>query len=246
MHRCFIDPERWEAGCIRPSASETHHLQHVLRAEDGDAVMVFDGVGHQARASVCIEGNELVLAVAAIAKVEKRACNLSLIQAIPKGARMDLIVEKATELGVARITPVITDRGVVRLDTKQACKRAERWNRIALSASKQCGTPWIPQIDKAQSYRNALRGLSGVDAVLIGSLSEGVRPLYEIVELLRPNAPRSIAVIIGPEGDLTSAETAAAVEVGALPVSFGGLTLRVETAALYAASVLAYEFLWRG
>jgi 16S rRNA (uracil1498-N3)-methyltransferase len=247
MHRCFIEPERWEAQQILPSSSETHHLRDVLRAVDGDTVMVFDGAGRQARAHVRIDAEDLlVLDVVETASVAERPFEVVLIQAIPKGARMDLIVEKATELGVARIIPVITDRGVVRLDAKQARKRAERWNRIALSASKQCGTPWIPRIDEAQRYKSALGLLPDFDAVLIGSLVEGVQPLHAVVDSLRSTSPESIAVIIGPEGDLAPAETAAAIEAGAVPVSFGGLTLRVETAALYAASVLAHEFLWRG
>jgi len=187
----------------------------------------------------------LTLEVSEIGSAAQRACDIALIQAIPKGARMDLVIEKATELGVARIIPVITDRSVVRLDAKQARKRAGRWDRIALSASKQCGTPWLPEIDPVQSYSRAIERLGEFDAVLLGSLVEGTQPLRTVIDSLREQAPASIAVIIGPEGDLTPGETDAAVEAGARPVSFGDLTLRVETAALYAASVLAHEFLWR-
>lgn len=246
MHRCFIEPQRWVEGHIRPSDSEAHHLRDVLRAEDGDTVAVFDGEGREARAIVRLGvDGVLALEVSEIGSAAERACDIALIQAVPKGARMDLVIEKATELGVARIVPVITDRGVVRLDAKQARKRADRWNRIAQSASKQCGTPWLPQIDPVQSYKQAIERLSEFDAVLLGSLVEGSQPLRTVIDSLRDQAPASIAVIIGPEGDLSPSETAAAVDAGALPVGFGDLTLRVETAALYAASVLAHEFLWR-
>ncbi len=245
MHRCFIEPERWAEGQIAPSDSEIHHLRDVLRAEDGDAVTVFDGAGRQARACVRIDADDgLVLDVAEIVAVAERLVELVLIQAIPKGSRMDMIVEKATELGVARIISVVSDRGVVRLDARQAKKRAARWGRIARSASKQCGTPWIPRIDPVQSYASALTQIAEFDAVLLGSLVEGVKPLHEVIDALRDRSPSSIAVIIGPEGDLTQSEISSALEAGAVPVSFGGLTLRVETAALYAASVLAHEFLW--
>ncbi len=246
MHRCFIEPGRWADGGILPSDAEAHHLRDVLRAEDGDTVAVFDGAGREARATVRLAADGmLTLEVSEIGSAAQRACDIALIQAIPKGARMDLVIEKATELGVARIIPVITDRGVVRLDAKQARKRAERWKRIARSASKQCGTPWLPVIDPAQPYGRAIDRLGEFDAVLLGSLVEGTQPLRMVIDSLREQAPASIAVIIGPEGDLTPAETAAAMEAGARPVSFGDLTLRVETAALYAASVLAHEFLWR-
>ncbi len=246
MHRCFIEPEKWAEGEIRPSDSETHHLRDVLRAEDGDLITVFDGAGRQARATIRINpAGDLALDVSEVVPVAERAVELVLIQAIPKGARMDLVVEKATELGVARIIPVVTDRGVVRLDAKQAGKRATRWDRIARSASKQCGTPWIPQIEAVQSYAGAVKRTPEFDAVLLCSLVEGVEPLRDVIARLQLQAPTSIAVIIGPEGDLTPSEISDAIEAGAVPVSLGGLTLRVETAALYAASVLAHEFLWR-
>jgi 16S rRNA (uracil1498-N3)-methyltransferase len=103
----------------------------------------------------------------------------------------------------------------------------------------------MPEIEPVQTLAEALEALPGVDAVLLGSLVEGVQPLHVTLESVRATPPKSIAVIIGPEGDLTPTETQAALAAGALPVSFGDLTLRAETAALYALSVLSYEFLWR-
>ncbi|MBT3194660.1 MAG: 16S rRNA (uracil(1498)-N(3))-methyltransferase [Verrucomicrobia bacterium] len=246
MHRCYIEPERWQVDVIEPSADEAHHLRHVLRAEDGDAVAVFDGEGLEARAIVrCQPGGQLLLDVQSTAEAAQRPFELILIQAIPKGSRMDLIVEKATELGIARLVPVVTDRVIVRLNADQARKRGERWSRVAKSAAKQCGTQWMPEIEPVQTLAEALEALPGVDAVLLGSLVEGVQPLHVTLESVRATPPKSIAVIIGPEGDLTPTETQAALAAGALPVSFGDLTLRAETAALYALSVLSYEFLWR-
>ena len=106
MHRCFIEPQRWVEGHIRPSDSEAHHLRDVLRAEDGDTVAVFDGEGREARAIVRLGvDGVLALEVSEIGSAAERACDIALIQAVPKGARMDLVIEKATELGVARIVP---------------------------------------------------------------------------------------------------------------------------------------------
>jgi 16S rRNA (uracil1498-N3)-methyltransferase len=247
MHRCFIEPDRWHTELIEPSAEESHHLRDVLRAENGDAVAVFDGAGLEARATVRIASDgTLVLDVEQTTQAAPRPFELVLIQAVPKGSRMDLIVEKATELGIARLIPVITDRVIVRLNAKQALKRGDRWSRVAKSAAKQCGTQWMPQIDPVRSYTDVLKLLPAFDAVLLGSLVEGVQPLHTVLQSVRTESPKSIAVIVGPEGDLTPAETAATLDAGALPVSFGGLTLRAETAALYALSVLSYEFLWRG
>jgi 16S rRNA (uracil1498-N3)-methyltransferase len=246
MHRCFIEPERWREQLIEPSADEAHHLRHVLRVADGDVVTVFDGAGLEAHATVrCDSAGGLLLAVQGATHAAQRPFDLVLIQAVAKGSRMDLIVEKATELGVARLIPVVTDRVIVRLDAAQALKRVDRWERVAKSAAKQCGTPWLPQIDAVQPFSDALQQVSEFDAVLLGSLAEGVQPFHVAVPAVRAKAPKSVAVIIGPEGDLTPEEMASALKAGSIPVSFGGLTLRAETAAIYALSVLSYEFLWR-
>ena len=246
MHRCFIEPERWHEQRIEPSSDEAHHLRHVLRVADGDVVTVFDGAGREASTRVRGDlGRSLVLDVQNTMHAAERPFDLVLIQAIPKGSRMDLIVEKATELGVSRLVPVLTERVVVRLDAAQSIKRGERWARVAKSASKQCGTPWLPQIDAVQSFSDMLVRASEYDVVLLGSLAEGVQPLHVAVAAVRAQSPRSVAVIIGPEGDFSPSEIASALEVGAIPVSFGELILRAETAAIYALSVLSYEFLWR-
>jgi 16S rRNA (uracil1498-N3)-methyltransferase len=245
MHRCFIESENWRNDRIVPSESESHHLQHVLRAEAGDAVAVFDGAGLEAQAVVRFDNTGMLeLIVQEIKKTAARSVSITLITAIPKGSRADLIFEKATELGIARIIPVISDRVIVRLKAKQAEKKVERWTRIAKSAAKQCGTKWLPRIDAVQSFNEAIDNLSQFDAVLIGSLATGVRPFKTAIRELQKRNCNSIAVIIGPEGDLTAAETESALAAGAVPVSFGDLTLRAETAAIYALSVLSYEFLW--
>jgi len=243
MHRCFIESRRWNEETIIPSESEAHHLLHVMRAEEGDRVEVFDGGGLEAEAVVRYDcGKRLVLDVQISKNAASRPFDITLIQAIPKGARSDLIIEKATEMGVSRIIPVISKRVIVRLKGKQAEKRVERWNRVAKSAAKQCGTKWLPQIDDICSYSSVLKNLSGFDVILLGSLVDGVKPLKNVIENLHGSKPKSLAIIIGPEGDLTPSEIEASLSAGAIPVSFGNLVLRAETAAIYALSVLSYEF----
>ena len=133
----------------------------------------------------------------------------------------------------------------MRLKGKQAGRRVERWERVAKSAAKQCGTKWLPQIDAIQSFDKVLENLSQFDAVLLGSLADGVKPLKAAAQELQKRELKSLAVIIGPEGDLTAEEIESALNAGAIPVSFGDLTLRTETAAIFALSVLSYEFLWQ-
>ena len=211
-----------------------------MRARPGDEVMVFDGAGHVAPARVKTT-SPAVLEITGEVEEKVRRNRLTLIQALPKGHRMDLIVEKGTELGLQSLVPVITVNTVSRPKGEQAAKKVERWNRIALSAARQCGTPWIPDITPVTSYESALG--SKFDLLLIGSLSADARPLHDVLNetpALR-DGNLSIAIIIGPEGDLADSETAEAVDKGAVPVSFGELVLRVETAAIYSLSVLSYE-----
>ena len=240
MHRCYIEPERWQVDVIEPSADEAHHLRHVLRAEDGDAVAVFDGEGLEARAIVrCQPGGQLLLDVQSTAEAAQRPFELILIQAIPKGSRMDTIVEKGTELGMGRLVPVMTDRTITRLDEAKGRKRCERWGRIAHSAAKQCGVCWIPEIAPVQSLKAALAARPEGDVLLVGDLIGEPRPMAAVVDELVAAPPISVSLLIGPEGDLTPAEMEAAYAAGAIGVNMGPLVLRTDTAALFGLSVLA-------
>jgi 16S rRNA (uracil1498-N3)-methyltransferase len=167
---------------------------------------------------------------------------LTLIQAVPKAQKMDWIIQKATEIGVWSILPVMTDRGVVKLEEDRADKRAGRWQRIAVEAAKQCRTAWIPVVQPVQPLTAVLAGKLPVEVLLIASLEEGAVPLRQYLGELRGRKPRSIGLLIGPEGDFTPREAERAREAGAIPVSYGGRVLRVETAAIYGLCALAYEW----
>lgn len=241
MYRCYIDESEWSDNEVSLSPEEGHHLVNVLRAAKGDRVLLFDGEGRQATAEI-VQIDPLVLSVVdrqddVIGKRQE----IVLIQAIPKGKRMDLIVEKATELGVCRIIPVMTERVVARLDQEKSEGRVERWQRVALSAAKQCGTSIVPKVDNIRSFREIIQICPSFDLLLVGSLDSDAPLLRVILRERLLSKPGTVAVIIGPEGDLTRAEHISAVEAGAIPVSFGDLVLRVETAALFAMSAIRYE-----
>lgn len=246
MHRCFIEKERWDNKTIVPSTEEAHHIRHVLRAKDGEPIAVFNGTGNEAR--TILQSNEVhptQLDVQQVLTAPGRTFEITLIQAILKGNRMDFLIEKATELGVTRIVPVMTSRVISRLDAAQGRQKRDRWERIAISAAKQCGTRWLPIIETVTSLEEAMQAGSAADAVLLASLTEQTRPLGTLMDDMRSNAPKSIAIIIGPEGDLSPDETQCALRKGAIPISLGDLTLRAETAAIYAISALACTFLWK-
>ncbi len=245
MHRCFIEQERWEPHAMVPSPEEEHHIRHVLRAKDGEAVAVFDGSGAEVRARIrSAPGLPFLLEIEQRLPVVKRGFEITLIQAVLKGGRMDLLMEKATELGVARIIPVMTARVISRVDDREARHKTERWRRIAVSAAKQCGTRWLPVIEAPLPLDQAVHALSASGTALLASLAEGTLPLGAVLNVMRRRPPDAVSVFTGPEGDFTPDETSMMRRAGAVPVSLGGLTLRAETAAIYVVSVLACTFMW--
>lgn len=239
MHRCYIETDRWTQVPLTPSAEEAHHILHVLRAHDGDRIRIFNGNGQEADAILkqTNDDESLVLDVLARQAAPQRALAITLLQAVLKGNRMELLIEKATELGVSRIVPVMTQRVIPRYNATQGRQKRERWERIAVSAAKQCGTPWLPAISPPTPLETALADTRG--PVLLGSLGDGTRPLGAVIQELTAASPSAVTVIIGPEGDLTPEETRQICDGGALPVSLGDLTLRAETAAIYTVSALA-------
>jgi 16S rRNA (uracil1498-N3)-methyltransferase len=239
MHRCFIVNERWAITPLIPSAEEAHHILHVLRARDGERIRIFNGEGREADAILhCTADGALpALEIENMRSAPQRVFEIILLQAILKGNRMELLIEKATELGVGRIVPVTTSRVIPRFDAAQGRQKRERWERIAVSAAKQCGTPWLPVIEPPVSLQDAMRKTAG--PLLLASLADNTSPLAAVIDELRTDTPSAVTVIIGPEGDLTADETQGLIAAGARPVSLGKLTLRAETAAIYAVSALA-------
>jgi 16S rRNA (uracil1498-N3)-methyltransferase len=219
------------------TASEAHHALHVLRLKVGDTLTVFDGRGHEAQCAIAeISRDTVHLKVLTQSTTPALPCRIILAQAIPKKS-MDLIVQKATELGAAVIAPLISDRTVVKLDDDS--KRLNRWRDIALDACKQCGNNWLPEIRPPQPAHDFLGSLPKCDLKLIASLQPDAKPLKGI---LRDSAnPKSLLILIGPEGDFTPAELGMAKSAGCLPLSLGPLVLRAETAAIYTLSILHHE-----
>ncbi len=218
MHRFYL-PDLAMAELPR---AEAHHARHVLRLKPGNEITVFDGRGRQARCRLTETGS---LEILERSITPPPPCRITLAQAITK-KHMDFIVQKATELGVAAIIPLITERTIARPD------KSDRWREIALEACKQSGNNWLPDISVPRPLARVVTG--SYDLKLIAALTPGTVPL-------RVQRVRSVLLLIGPEGDFTPAEVEQARAAGCVPVSLGPLTLRAETAALYALSVLHHE-----
>ena len=236
MHRCLIKPEDWDLHCISLPHSEVHHFLHVLRIEDGEQVAVFDGSGREAVAIVEMEQDgDVVLHIIDSIDTKLPSIEITLLQAVPKGKRMDFIIEKGVELGVARFVPLKTARGVVK------ATKTDRWERVAISATRQCGLSRMPEITSVMTVKEAVEQYSGNCLFLIASLFDGALPIRDVLKQARADKVEKVTVLIGPEGDLTETEMKLALESGGVPVSFGDLVLRVETASIYAVSALSYE-----
>jgi len=245
MHRFYISPEQWNPDALVLTGAEAHHARDVLRLQRGDKVVVFNGRGREITAKIVdLAGREVRLAKLTQSESPPLRSWISLGQAIPKGKNMDLILQKAVELGAAEIFPLISARTIVDLAQDEARKKQAKWQNVVVEAAKQCGQNWLPQTHIPQTMKHFFAELPPFDLQLIGSLQPGALHLKEILtefvaEHRRP--PESVLMLIGPEGDFTPAELALARSHGCRPITLGPIILRVETAAIYCLSVLSYE-----
>jgi 16S rRNA (uracil1498-N3)-methyltransferase len=241
--RCFVDPAEWLKPSFTLGPDDAHHWIDVLRINSGDRAVVCDGLGGEAVVRiVAIEGGKVIVNVLERRLHDSSRVMITLVQAIPKAQKIDWIIQKATELGVWSILPVMTEHGVVKLEDERAGQRHARWQRIATEAAKQCRTPWIPRVAAAVKFKTLLATPLPADVMVIGSLEPDALPFKRCLADLAARRPKSVALLIGPEGDFSPAEYKMARVAGAIPVSYGTPVLRVETAALYGLSVLVHAF----
>ncbi len=227
---------QWDEKAL--AGDEAKHCAQVMRHQVGDKIRVFDGKGEEAEAEiVSISSKRVEFHVLSQHHTPLPSVPISLLQAVPKGANMELIIEKAVELGVNAIHPVLTERTVVKLDAKDALKKQEKWQRVALEACKQCGQNWLPEVHVPKPFLEVLRELPQQEVKIIAA----IQPDSKSVKAILSGSPKSAALCIGPEGDFTPAEYTAARASGFAPMTLGPLVLRVETAALFAVSVLSHE-----
>lgn len=242
LPRFFLPPAAWTGPEVTLDRDESHHAITVLRLTPGSRLCVFDGRGREAVATLLdTSGGAARLKIGAPQTSPRLRCEITLAQAIPKGRNMDLIVQKAVELGAARIAPIISDRAVVRLDASEASSKQAKWTQVAIEAAKQCGQNHLPEILPPQHLKSFFSALPKADLMIIGSLQPGAIPLKQLLGGLASPLPKSVIAFIGPEGDFTPAEIGFAIASGCRPVSLGPIILRTETAAIYVLSVLSHE-----
>jgi len=260
VHRFYIAPEHWNPNALVLANGEAHHARDVLRLKPGDKAVLFNGRGREITAELTeVSPNDLRFRKLTQTETPPLKCRITLGQAIPKGKNMDLIVQKAVEIGVAEICPLMSQRTVVDLDPEAAGQKQAKWQQVAVEASKQCGQNWLPTVRKPQTLKDffavaAVNGRPAADSgsgasgpfnlQLVGSLQPDAQHLKTVLEQYSEEhgrRPETVLMLVGPEGDFTPAELSLAKSQGCRPITLGPIILRVETAAIYCLSVLSYE-----
>jgi len=234
LNRVYVDQPLATGGEVLLPDAAAYHVARVLRLRAGAPLVLFDGSGADFRGELAaIEGDRVRVTVGErSAGLRESPLAITLVQAVSRGERMDWTLQKATELGVKRIQPVLSARSVVRLDEQQAAKKLRHWQAIVAAACEQCGRSVLPEV----------RAPLDLPQYLAGSPRDGQRLV------LSPTGPASLAglasmaarveLLIGPEGGLDDAEVEAAARAGFAPVRLGPRVLRTETAGIVALSVL--------
>lgn len=247
MHRFHILPNEWNPRAPCLTGAEAHHCRNVLRLQPGDKAVLFNGRGNEITAEILsLNQGEVTLRTLHQSSTPPLRCRITLAQAIPKGKNMDLIVQKAVELGAAAIAPLISDRTIVRLAADDAAQKQAKWQAIAIEAAKQCGQNWLPEVQPPRSVAQFFTAPPPFDLQLICSLQSDALQLRQILvehSSEHGHRPANVLMLIGPEGDFTPAELNLARRHGCRPITLGPIILRVETAAIYCLSVLSYELL---
>jgi 16S rRNA (uracil1498-N3)-methyltransferase len=211
------------------------HLTRVLRLDVGAAVTLFDGTGGEYEGTLERDGKKIWARVGAHTDIERESpLAVTLIQGIARGERMDLIVQKATELGVTRILPVFAERSVVKVDASKGARKLEHWRSIAVSACEQCGRNRVPEVAEPIALGDAVRALEPGNARYL--LAAGARD--SLATAMRRDAGKPVVLMIGPEGGLADGEREFAVANGFTACSMGPRILRTETAGLAALAIL--------
>ncbi len=236
MPRFHLPPSSWNETHFL-EGDEAKHLAQVLRIQPGTSITVFDGQGNQAEARVLNVSKQRVDLLLDLAESNPPPLpEITLAQAIPKGKNMDWIVQKAVELGVSKIQPLVTRHTIA----SPGDSKADKWRRTALEACKQCGQDTIPVIEDPLTFAEWIAKPQDTELRLIASLAGNPQIFRETLQS-HPGL-QSVTILIGPEGDFSPEETTAALAAGFIPVTLGDLVLRVETATMLCLSAIRFQY----
>jgi 16S rRNA (uracil1498-N3)-methyltransferase len=235
-HHFFVTPEHMRDGVVELTGDEAHHAGRVLRLREGESITVADGTGRVVEAVVrrigkTIEGEITLERTAALPSP-----SITLFQAVMKGEKMDAVIEKAVEVGVRHVVPFTAERTIVRWDDSKARKAADRWSAIARSASKQCRAPLLSEVDHVVGSTHDLKTTAEIGIALHEGGEKRLR------DVLPSTPPDEVALVVGPEGGLSSHEVEGLASKGFVPAGLGQRILRSETAGIVGAAIVLHIY----
>ena len=240
MDRFFLPPDQWSEKPVI-TGDEAHHCFRVMRKKVGDHITIFDGNGRKAEARIsAISRSESYLELLQTIRFPATLPSLEVAVGIPKGKSFDLILQKAVEMGVNRIQPLVSDQGSVRFKASEAFSKQDKWQRTLLEACKQCGQNFLPKVMVPMLLDDYLREIEPGGTQIVAALNSEAKTLKALFR--EQEVPERVVMMVGPEGDFSADEYQRIFESGFAPVSLGELVLRTETAVLWMAAAVRYQF----
>ncbi len=243
MYQFFVEPWQIQDKRIVITGSDVNHIKNVLRMKPGEEIAVSNGVdGKEYRCGIEELGEEEIVCTLRFIKEDglELPSRIYLFQGLPKADKMELIIQKAVELGAYEVVPVATKRAVVKLDEKKAKAKVARWQGIAEAAAKQSKRRIVPRVADVMSLKQALEKAKNMELKLIPyELADGMEKTKELISSLKPGM--DAAVFIGPEGGFEESEIKQAMEAGVIPITLGKRILRTETAGFTILSWMMYQ-----
>lgn len=247
MQRYFIPPGQLTETEAIVTGDDAHHIVNVMRARPGDSIIVSDGVSREARAVLTEIGKSRVAAsvAEALPMTAEPVIHVTIAQSLPKGDKMETIIQKGTEIGAVRFVPFLSERTVVQYDDKKETKRLERWRKVAKEAAEQAHRNRIPAVEPPLAWERLLQSAREADAAFFcyeketdSTLKEALR---QAIAARGGAAGMSAFLIVGPEGGFSEREAQEARQAGCVPVKLGARILRTETAGMVGLTCLLYE-----
>lgn len=251
MQRYFIAPEQFTEAMVTISGDDAHHLVRVMRAKEGEQVIVSDGESREALVRIReLDKDQVTADIVELLSMNHEAnVEVWIAQSLPKGDKMETVIQKGTEIGAARFIPFISERTVVQLDAKKEGKRVERWQKIAKEAAEQAHRNRVPVVDTPLTWKALLQQAGLADAAWICYEKENGLQLRQQIqaalasrqEAETPTGKIKLMLIVGPEGGFSEREVEAAEAAGCRSISLGKRILRTETAAMVGLTCILYE-----
>jgi 16S rRNA (uracil1498-N3)-methyltransferase len=240
LHRFFVGGSLTQ-GVVSVTGADLHHLRDVLRLKPGDEIAVADADAKQAVARVTAVGRDEATAEVVHALPDIFEADVTLVQGLSRGPKMDLVMQKVTEIGIRRITPVVMKRSIVKLDPVERWERADRWRKIVAEAAKQSQRATLPTVDEPVDFAQLEHAVANLDVVLVPWEESAHTGVGEALRAAGATSASRVGVVIGPEGGMEAAEVDTLIALGAVPVTLGPTILRTETAAIVAVALASYE-----